>query len=209
MLERIGRMLHPFIVPSTADTSSKSHLTYANPNAVSINQLEAHTILFYVGLFMDWQPVNDTMKLWVVRIMKVDHCFKKSTLPPIQQQKWYALSREEDIGVVHWRILSLINSLHPMWEIVSSIYSAGLDFVRARVISQSHLTKQWIKRLKMDGIQQDNRWGVWQHWHWFQKDERIRTVQYTLLSILFYNIAFLISIQILDSHQQWHINTQL
>ena len=63
MLEPIGRMLHPFIVPSTADTSSKSHLTYANPNAVSTNQLEAHTILFYVGLFIDWQPVNDTMKL--------------------------------------------------------------------------------------------------------------------------------------------------
>ena len=39
-LERIGRTLHPDLIPSN-DTSTKSHQTFANPQAASVEQLEA------------------------------------------------------------------------------------------------------------------------------------------------------------------------
>ena len=43
-LERVGRTLHPYLLPTTKDKASQSHLTFANPHSVSINQLEAGDI---------------------------------------------------------------------------------------------------------------------------------------------------------------------
>ena len=40
-LARIGRSPHPFLQYPAADRTSQAHHTYANPNAISINQLEA------------------------------------------------------------------------------------------------------------------------------------------------------------------------
>ena len=59
-LARIGKTLHPFLQHPN-DKQSQSHQTYANPSAISINQLEAHD-LFSAALLhprpLYWQHVE-------------------------------------------------------------------------------------------------------------------------------------------------------
>jgi len=42
IMEQIGHTLHPFLQQLNTNKGSQSHLTYANPNLISINQLEAN-----------------------------------------------------------------------------------------------------------------------------------------------------------------------
>lgn len=194
-LERIGRTLHPFLQRTKADKESQSHQTYANPSAISINQLEAQ----------DNSPLRRFVHgLSIGRRFTKAEDRKEMERKPLSQKEFNAsYAATETIRAAKgggFRSSPLKNLVSDHLT-ASNVRDGVIKFFSSIGLCKS---KEFIQLMSDKAVEEKIKRG------WdptgrgyglivaaydnigFRKLKGY--VQYTLLSIIFYNVAYLISI---------------
>ena len=194
-LERIGRSLHPFLQRAKADKGSQSYLTYANPNAISIGQLEAEDdsllrrFLHGIGIGTPFKRASDR---------------SRCELKPLYQKEYNSSYVATEVtrsakggGHRSSTLKNVVSDLLTATNVKDGVikFFGRIGLCRSKTYITLSSDRAVEEKVKRGWDPRGRGYGIIVGAYDNIGFRKVKAyVQYTLLSILFYNVAYLISI---------------